>query len=222
MNSNRTVKVWDPLVRLFHWSLVVAFTVAYLTGEDESILHINAGYVVAGLIGFRLVWGFVGSRHARFRDFVFGPRTLLRYLRDLISGHPRRYLGHNPLGGLMVIALLVALVGTTITGLALYAVEDAAGPLAGVVAVNSSAPAASLVPAIPAARADDEAGAKQEAGADEHEGGAEGTWGEAHEFFANLTLVLVILHIAGVLVASLVHRENLVRAMITGRKKPED
>lgn len=190
-NSNsREVRVWDPLVRLFHWSLVLAFAVAYLSGEgeDEWIrLHELSGYVVAGLVLFRLLWGFVGTRHARFSDFVFSPATVLAYTRDLLRGQARRYLGHNPLGGAMVVALLIMLALATLTGLIAYGTGEQAGPLAPW--------AGTAAPWVAEA------------------------FKEIHEFFANATLVLVVLHIAGVIVSSLLHRENLVRAMLTGRKR---
>jgi len=187
-SSDSGVVVWDPLVRVFHWSLVTSFTVAHLSGEGEMLdLHAWAGYIIGSLILFRLLWGLVGPRHARFTDFVFTPATVLAYGRDLMQGQAQRYLGHNPLGGAMVIALLVMLSLATVTGLALYGATEAAGPLAGLMR------------------------------------GARHGFGEAleevHEFFSNLTLLLVALHIGGVLVSSLLHRENLVRAMITGRKR---
>ena len=187
-SSDSELVVWDPLVRVFHWSLVASFTVAYLSGEGEVLgLHAWAGYIIGALILFRLLWGLVGPRHARFADFVFTPATVLAYGRDLLRGKAQRYLGHNPLGGAMVIALLVMLSLATVTGLALYGATEAAGPLAGLMR------------------------------------GARHGFGEAleevHEFFSNLTLILVALHIGGVLVSSLLHRENLVRAMITGRKR---
>ena len=93
-------RVWDPVVRIFHWSLAAAFTVDWLTGEEESRLHELAGYAVIGLVLIRIVWGFVGTKYARFRDFVHRPSTVLAYARDILTGKSKRYLGHNPLGGL--------------------------------------------------------------------------------------------------------------------------
>jgi cytochrome b len=184
------VVVWDPLVRLFHWSLVASFAVAYLSGEGEWLsLHAWFGYIIGGLILFRLLWGMVGPRHARFTDFVYTPATTLAYSRDLLRGQARRYLGHNPLGGAMTVALLVMLVLVTITGLLLYGATEAAGPLADLM-LNTSHWAAEALE-------------------------------EIHEFFSNLTVLLIALHIGGVLVSSLVHRENLVRSMISGRKRRE-
>jgi len=110
------IKVWDPFVRVFHWSLVALFLAAYLTGDDAGQMHIAAGYAIAGLIALRIVWGFVGPRHARFSNFVRSPREVLTYLRDVIMFRAPRYLGHNPAGGVMIIALLVLLLGTGLTG----------------------------------------------------------------------------------------------------------
>lgn len=190
-NSNSAyVRVWDPLVRILHWSLVLAFAVAYLSGEgeDEWIrLHELSGYVVAGLVLFRLLWGFVGTRHARFSDFVFSPATVLAYTRDLLRGQAQRYLGHNPLGGVMVVALLIMLTLATLTGLIAFGAGEQAGPLAPWVGATGPRVAEAFK--------------------------------ETHEFFANSTLILVALHIAGVVVSSLLYRENLVRAMFTGRKR---
>ena len=124
------IKVWDPLIRLFHWLLVIACFTAYFTQEEEYELHLLAGYTVLGLICFRILWGFVGPRYARFRDFIFSPTLVVRYLKEMINGHPRRYLGHNPAGGAMIIALLFALLATTLSGIALDAAENRSGPLA--------------------------------------------------------------------------------------------
>jgi cytochrome b len=188
MSDQATIKVWDPLVRIFHWSLAIAFTLAYASGDEWMDLHVLAGYAAGGLIAFRLLWGVIGTRHARFSDFVRRPATIIAYLKQVVSLKAPRHLGHNPAGGAMIVLLLASLAGTVLGGMALYAVADNAGPLAG------------LVPA-------------GEYWEDIFEG--------LHELFANLTLVLVIGHLAGVLVSSLMHKENLVRAMITGRKPRE-
>lgn len=182
------IKVWDPLVRIFHWSLVTAFVVAFLSEDERMGLHSAAGYTVLALVALRILWGFVGSRHARFTDFVYPPRTVIGYLKSMAGGHPPRYLGHNPAGGAMIVALLGALLGTTLTGLAAYGAEGE-GPL----------------------------GAWCWSAGSE----AEEIFEEIHEFFANLTLGLVAAHLAGVAMGSLLHGENLVRAMITGRKRTE-
>ncbi|MDH5612460.1 MAG: cytochrome b/b6 domain-containing protein [Gammaproteobacteria bacterium] len=134
MNESNQIKVWDPLVRIFHWSLAAAFFIAYLTEDDWLDLHVYAGYTIAGLIAFRLVWGLIGTRHARFRDFVRPPREVLAYLKDMATFHPKRYIGHNPAGGAMVVALLLSLTMTVLTGLAVYGAEEMAGPLSGLFA----------------------------------------------------------------------------------------
>jgi cytochrome b len=188
--SNNEVVVWDPLVRVFHWSLVASFTVAYLSGEGEGniqSLHVWSGYLIGSLILFRLLWGMVGPRHARFTDFVFAPAVVLAYTRDLLRGKAQRTLGHNPLGGAMIIALLVLLTLSVLSGLLYYGAKETAGPLAGLMRGTSN--------------------------------GASETLKELHEIISNLCVLLVALHIGGVLVSGWLHRENLVRAMITGRKR---
>lgn len=177
-------RVWDILVRLFHWSLVAAFAVAWLTEDDFETLHQWAGYCVAGLLTFRIMWGLIGTRYARFTQFIYSPARIKRYLRSLLSAHPEHYMGHNPAGGAMVIALILCLGFTAFSGMALLATEGH-GPLAGTLFA----------------------------------GWSEDFLEEVHEFFANGALMLVLIHVAGVLVSSLLNHENLVRAMITGRKR---
>ncbi|MEZ5502881.1 MAG: cytochrome b/b6 domain-containing protein, partial [Halioglobus sp.] len=104
-----TVTVWDPIVRIGHWTLVIAFLTAYFTEDDLLTLHVWAGYVVGGIICFRLIWGLVGSRHARFSDFVRSPTVVWHYLRDLFAHRAKRYIGHNPAGGAMIVALLISI-----------------------------------------------------------------------------------------------------------------
>jgi cytochrome b len=179
------VYVWDPFVRIFHWSLVVAFTVAYLTEDDILTVHVWAGYVVGVLVVARIVWGLVGSRHARFSDFIYDPATTLRYVRDLVFFRAERHLGHSPGGGAMVVLLLSFLTATVVTGLVVYGGEQQAGPLAGMFTKDT--------------------GESME---------------EIHEVIANITLAFVLAHVAAVVLASFAHRENLVRAMVTGYKRP--
>ena len=130
MNDINQIKVWDLSVRVFHWSLASAFFIAYLTEDDFLDLHVFAGYTIAGLIVYRLFWGLIGTRHARFSDFVRPPREVFAYLKDMATFHPKRYIGHNPAGGAMVVALLVSLLITVLTGLSVYGAKEMAGPLA--------------------------------------------------------------------------------------------
>jgi cytochrome b len=196
MQGANVIKVWDPMVRIFHWALVIAFFTAYATGEDIEEVHEWMGYTVLALVIFRIVWGFVGPVHARFADFVRGPGEILRNLKGVVLMHPKRYLGHSPAGGAMVVLLLALLAATSVTGI--------------VVEERKEQAATSI--------------ATQTDGHDEHnehEGEAAGKSriAEAHEVLANLTLALVLLHIAGVILASFTHRENLVVSMFTGRKR---
>lgn len=206
------VYVWDPIIRLFHWILVASFTVAYFTGDDESLVHIYAGYIVLGLIAVRLLWGLVGSKHARFSDFVRSPVQALVYLKGLVGGGVKNYVGHNPAAGWMVIALLVSLLATTVSGLQVYGLEGH-GPLAQTVAERKLAPEAGGGTGVVRMSAEHEDEAGEEDG--------EEFWEEVHEFFANFTVFLIALHLLGVALSSYRHRQNLVRAMVTGYKEEE-
>ena len=213
--TSSETRVWDPLIRLFHWSLVLTFFISYFTGDEENQLHIYAGYAVLGLIVFRLLWGFIGSKHARFSDFLYSPKKVIEYLKSLGSGKPKHYLGHNPAGGWMVIALVISLFVSTISGLKLYAVEEGNGPLAAVTTDIS------LIGSAYADKDEDEKDRGKEYAEHEGQGGereGDDFWEEIHEVSSNLTLLLIFMHVAGVIVSSKLHKENLVKAMITGRK----
>ena len=194
-------------MRLSHWSLVITFFVAYLTEDDVLSLHVWSGYAVGAIVLLRITWGFVGPKHARFGDFLRGAREVWAYLVDLLLFRARRHLGHSPAGGAMVLALLLGLLLVVGSGVATYAVENNAGPLADIMG--------SGVVAQPEARAG--AGDEKE---DEREAEGDELWEELHEVLSNLVLILVLIHIAGVLLASLVLRENLIRSMVTGYKRP--
>jgi cytochrome b len=186
-SSDTRVRVWDPLVRIFHWSLVVAFATAFIVEDDLLDVHVWAGYLVLTLIAVRLVWGVIGTRHARFTDFVRGPRQVLGYIRDAVRLKAPRYLGHNPAGGAMVVALLLLVGLTGLSGMALFGAQELSGPLAPLLAGTSAATGEALE--------------------------------ETHEVLANVTLGFIVLHVAGVLFSSLVHRENLIGGMLSGRKR---
>ena len=173
--KKQRILVWDIAVRGFHWSLAISFLGAFLTAESERLrdVHVVLGYAMLGLVAFRLLWGLVGTRYARFRSFAFGPRDVAAYLKSLLAFRPRHYLGHNPAGSWAIYALLVL---TVLAGASGYATYNDVG----------------------------------------------GHWlEELHEGVANTLLAVVIVHIAGVLVSSLIHRENLVRSMLTGYKTTE-
>lgn len=219
------IKVWDPIVRIGHWTLVAAFFTAYFTEDDFMTQHVWAGYIVGSVVLFRIVWGIIGSKHARFTDFIYRPSAVIGYLKGLINKKPQHFLGHNPAGGAMVIALLLSLCVTVYSGLALYAVEDNAGPFANIYGNQSSVN--SKLTIIPTAQAEENEAVEdkemQGSGEAAHEAGAvneqdEEFWEGLHEFFANFTLLLVALHVGGVMLSSYIDKENLVKAMITGRK----
>jgi cytochrome b len=174
----RKVLVWDAPVRIFHWLMVLSFAGAYLTAESERwrLVHVTLGYTMAGLVAFRLLWGFVGTRHARFASFVRGPAAVAHYLQGLVRKRPENGPGHNPAGALAIIALLGMTAVVTAAGWATY----------------------------------------NDMGGDWLE--------ELHEGAANVMLAIVGVHVAGVLLSSWLHRDNLIGAMVTGRKRarPED
>lgn len=186
MTNLSQIKVWDPLVRFFHWSLVSAFVIAFITEDDFLTIHSWAGYLILALLITRFVWGFMGTRYARFSDFVYSIENIKQFLKDTLALKAKRYIGHNPAGGAMVVLLMLSLLMTTMTGILVLGAEEHAGPVAHWFSETK------------------------------------GFWGsvleELHEFFANFTLLLVFVHVVGVLVESLIHKENLVSAMITGFK----
>jgi cytochrome b len=169
------ILVWDIPTRLFHWLLAASFAGAFLTAESERYrdVHVALGYLLLGLIGFRIVWGLVGTRYARFRSFAFRPSQVLSYLRSLLGGSPQHYVGHNPAGSWVIYGLLLLGVLTGISGYAVY----------------------------------------NELGGEAFE--------ELHETFASAMLALVALHVGGVILSSLLHRENLVGSMLSGYKVGE-
>ncbi len=182
------VKVWDVPVRVFHWSLVAGFIVAYLSAEMHKMaVHVWVGYALVALLLFRLVWGFAGNEYARFKSFIFSPQETLAYVRSLRSGHARHYYGHNPAGALMVFALLGVLLAIFGTGLVTLAVIDFEGPL--LFLANDVSDETAYI------------------------------FRHAHDWMVNIALLLIPLHLLGVVSGSIQHKENLVRAMVTGMKR---
>jgi cytochrome b len=173
------IRVWDPFVRAFHWTLVASFVVCWLSAQVWEDLHAWAGYVAGALALARVVWGFVGGGYARFSQFVRAPRVVLAYLGAIARGSETRFVGHNPAGGAMIVALLIVVAATAASGYALT---------------------------------------------------TDALWGSLdaqrlHSLIAHGLALLVLAHLVGVALASLHHRENLVRAMIFGDKRapaPDD
>ena len=170
--ENTTVKVWDWPVRVFHWTLAASVLGAFITGENEDFerLHQTLGWVAAGLIAFRVVWGLVGTRYARFTEFIRSPAQVWAYIKSLRSGQPQHFVGHNPVGAVAVMLLMGLTALSVYTGWLALA-EDAAEWLE-----------------------------------------------EAHEIAANTLITVVLVHVIGVLWSSRTHGENLLKAMLTGRK----
>lgn len=172
MTESPKILVWDLPTRAFHWLLALSFAGAWITAESERWrdVHVLLGYTVLGLVAFRLLWGLVGTRYARFTSFALAPSAVFDYLKSLATFKPRHYLGHNPAGSWAIFALLALLATAAATGWAAYA----------------------------------------EIGPEWLE--------ELHEGAASAAAALVLVHIAAVFTTSLLHRENLVAAMITGYK----
>jgi cytochrome b len=120
--NSRRILVWDAPTRVFHWLMVLSFFGAYLSAESERwrLIHVTLGYTMAALVGFRVVWGLLGTRYARFAEFVRSPAAALRYLTGLARGRPQHYVGHNPAGAFAIIAMLLLACAVTVTGWAAY------------------------------------------------------------------------------------------------------
>lgn len=190
------VLVWDLPTRVFHWLLALSFIGAYVTGESDrwALVHVTCGYTVLGLIVFRLVWGIVGTRYARFSEFVSGPSPVISYISGLIRGRPSHYVGHNPAGALAILALLLLGLVTSVSGWMVY--DDVGGDW--LKELHD-------VPPFWAKWFNVECW----------------TLEGLHEEASSLMLALVFVHIAAVLISSRLYGENLVRSMIDGRKQTE-
>ena len=172
-NSSAKILVWDAPVRVFHWLMVLSFAGAYLTAESERwrLVHVSLGYTLGALVVFRLIWGLMGTRYARFASFIRGPKAVTQYLRAMLNRKPEHHIGHNPAGAVAITLILLLSVAITATGWAIY--NDVGGDLLE----------------------------------------------ELHESFANIMLAVVGIHVVGVVVTSWLHKENLVRSMVTGEKE---
>lgn len=173
-NSQPGMPVWDPVVRVLHWTLAASIAAAWITRHGYGVWHERIGFASLLIVVLRILWGWIGPRYARFTQFVRTPAATLRYAGDMIARREQRHVGHNPLGGWMIVALLTIALFAGLSGW-LYITDEYWGA----------------------------------------------EWLEnLHEGLAIFLLVLVALHVAGVAAASWRHRENLVAAMIHGRKRP--
>ena len=181
------MRIWDIGVRVFHWSLLVAVSVAAMTGffgsPDSFSIHLIAGVAIAYLLLFRFIWGFSGTTFARFRTFIFGPSVLIARAKDMLEGRHTRYLGHNPLGGVMVFALLGVLALILMTGTVVLGGTLKQGPMAFMTSYATG-----------------------------------GLVKEIHQALAIGLVGLIGLHLAGVAYETIIGKEKLIQAMITGDK----
>lgn len=190
------VKVWDPIVRLGHWAMVLAFAALYIK-SSKFPLHVYAAYVIMGYMAFRIVYGLVGPRAVRFWTFIYSPRTMIKYGIDSVVGHPMHTISHNPLGGLMVFGLIIAMLGTGVLGLMLYSAGQELGPLGDMVPSDW----------------EDEFMTLTLFGHSEVVG-----LKDLHIFAGNVAASLVTCHLLGTLWATAVHKSSHVIGMITGVK----
>lgn len=173
MQSSKEIKVWDGVVRIFHWATVALCVLNLFILEEGARNHRYAGYALAGLLVLRILWGFIGSYHARFAHWLPTPAGVIAYLKETLKGRHPYYAGHNPLGSLMVLLLLACLVSTAVSG-----ILTEFGPLSGSHLME-----------------------------------------EVHEFFAKTLQVAIFVHVLAVIALDRLVRGDLVRGMITGRKR---
>ena len=173
MSEKQVMLVWDVPTRVFHWLLVLCFAGAWLTSESERLqmIHYAFGYSAVALVLFRLVWGFVGTKYARFTQFLRGPNEMAGHIKSVLSSHQHSSPGHNPVGGIVMVGLMLIILLIGLTGY--WGVKEFLGDF----------------------------------------------MSEAHEAIASLALGLAILHIAAAVTMSLLQKENLIRAMVNGKKQ---
>lgn len=173
MTTKQSILVWDAPTRLFHWLLVICFAGAWLSSESERLqmIHYAFGYSAAALVLFRLVWGLVGTKYARFTQFIRGPKEIIGHLGAAFRGHQHESPGHNPAGGIVMLGLMMIILLIALTGY--LSVKEFLGDF----------------------------------------------MSEAHEIIASLALALVVIHIAAAVIMSLLQKESLIKAMVTGKKQ---
>lgn len=173
MSEKQAILVWDVPTRVFHWLLVLCFAGAWLTSESERLqmIHYAFGYSAVALVLFRLVWGFVGTKYARFTQFLRGPNEMAGHIKSVLSSHQHSSPGHNPVGGIVMVGLMLIILLIGLTGY--WSVKEFLGDF----------------------------------------------MSEAHEAIASIALGLAILHIAAAVIMSLLQKENLIRAMVNGKKQ---
>ncbi len=173
MSDKQSILVWDVPTRVFHWLLVICFAGAWLTSESERLqmIHYAFGYSACVLVLFRLIWGLVGTRYARFTQFLKGPAEMMKHAKGLLSSHAHSTVGHNPVGGIVMVGLMLLILLIGLTGY--FSVKEFLGDL----------------------------------------------MGEAHEAIASLALAVAVIHIAAAIIMSVIQKENLVKAMVTGKKR---
>ena len=165
------ILVWDAPTRVFHWLLALCFAGAYITSESDRLMgvHLTLGYTMVGLVAFRVVWGVIGTRYARFTSFIRGPEAVAKYTSDLLSFKPKTTVGHNPLGAVSIVLMLLTTLAIVYTGWVYF-------------------------------------------------NGGTHSVKEIHEGVAGFMLVVVGVHVAGVIYASMTQGENLVGSMVSGYK----
>jgi len=205
MNSKGYIQVWDFLVRISHWSLVVLVFSAFVTGDEKSKIHIYIGTIIVFVICIRVFWGFIGTEYARFSNFVHSPFRAVQYMNELIKGSPGYYIGHNPAAGWMVVFLLLVLSFVCASGYLASGEKEKEGAehrfsIVGYAYADSDE------------EDDDEDAGHEQAKKNEF-------WEEIHEGASGALIGFIALHVIGALVSSRLHQENLVLAMFTGRKE---
>ena len=172
-NQKQSVLVWDMPIRIFHWLLAISFAGAWLTSESEAqqMIHYAFGYSACMLVLFRIIWGIVGTRYARFSQFIKGPAETIHHIKSLMTGSEHSGLGHNPAGALVMISLMILILLIGLTGY--WSIKEFLGDV----------------------------------------------MSEAHETIANITLAVVVIHVAAAIIMSFLQKENLVKSMVSGKKE---